>query len=479
VRIVERVPIRNDVVVLLPGITGSALEKDGKPVWDLSVGAFWTGLTSFGDSLDSLVLEADDAEAEWLDDGVRATGLIRGCHGIPGLMKSIGYGPFSHFLTETFSLTKGSLEDDDDTANYFEFAYDWRRDNRAAAVRLKRLLGEKLDRRRARHPDGKAILLAHSMGGLVCRHYLEVLGGWERCRALISFGTPYRGSPQALEFLVNGHKKLFMDVTEMMRSFTSMYQLLPRYEVIQSGDGFVRPKDIDLPRLEDFRSRATDAFDFHDEIDNRIASRGYRSNLVVQPYVGTRQGTTQSAVLEDGKLRTGETLPSWIDPLHEGGDGTVPLVSAIPIELSDTHLDVFAPGRHASLFDTRETRQALRHRLTRLQARGLEAVRAAPVTAEEETAQPALSLRLDDVYAAGQPAEIAVDVLGMPYDPGHVECVIRDPSTEQSSTFEMTRVDGDRWQTAVADLDAGEYTVTVRTQAPGARPVVDLFWVTR
>jgi triacylglycerol esterase/lipase EstA (alpha/beta hydrolase family) len=63
------------------------------------------------------------------------------------------------------------------------------------------------------------------MGGLVARYYLEVLEGWRDCRALITFGTPYRGSANALNYLANGYKKLFLDLTEVMRSFSSIYQL--------------------------------------------------------------------------------------------------------------------------------------------------------------------------------------------------------------------------------------------------------------
>src|SRR4029434_11089128 len=32
--------------------------------------------------------------------------------------------------------------------------------------------------------------------------------GWRDCRALITFGTPYRGSANALNYLANGYKKL-------------------------------------------------------------------------------------------------------------------------------------------------------------------------------------------------------------------------------------------------------------------------------
>ena len=45
------------------------------------------------------------------------------------------------------------------------------------------------------------------MGGLVARYFIEALGGWEVTRALITFGTPYRGSVNAIDFLAHGFKK--------------------------------------------------------------------------------------------------------------------------------------------------------------------------------------------------------------------------------------------------------------------------------
>jgi hypothetical protein len=45
-----------DLIVLLPGITGSVLQKDGHDIWALSGSALWNALTSLGDSLQSLRL---------------------------------------------------------------------------------------------------------------------------------------------------------------------------------------------------------------------------------------------------------------------------------------------------------------------------------------------------------------------------------------------------------------------------------------
>ena len=57
-----------DVIVLLPGIMGSALDKDGTTVWDTSVGAFGRALFSLGASVQALALESDTSTG----DGVSA-----------------------------------------------------------------------------------------------------------------------------------------------------------------------------------------------------------------------------------------------------------------------------------------------------------------------------------------------------------------------------------------------------------------------
>jgi triacylglycerol esterase/lipase EstA (alpha/beta hydrolase family) len=71
--------------------------------------------------------------------------------------------------------------------------------------------------------EAKLILVAHSMGGIVSQYFLEVMEGWKDTRALITFGTPYRGSLNALNSLANGERKGPDDrinVSELLRSFT-------------------------------------------------------------------------------------------------------------------------------------------------------------------------------------------------------------------------------------------------------------------
>jgi triacylglycerol esterase/lipase EstA (alpha/beta hydrolase family) len=165
-----------------------------------------------------------------LGDGVTATRVVPDLHLIPGLWKIDGYGKIRQSLEKAFELTQGK--------NLFEFPYDWRRDNRAAARKLHREVHAWLSawRKGSGQADAKLILVAHSMGGLVARHFLEVLGGWRDTRCLATFGTPYGGSINALQTLVEGTRiGGLIDVSATMRSFTSVYQLLPTYPCVAAG----------------------------------------------------------------------------------------------------------------------------------------------------------------------------------------------------------------------------------------------------
>ena len=58
-----------DVVVCLPGITGSVLQKNGRDVWNISGGAVINALTTLGHSIGDLKLENDPPDVDDLGDG--------------------------------------------------------------------------------------------------------------------------------------------------------------------------------------------------------------------------------------------------------------------------------------------------------------------------------------------------------------------------------------------------------------------------
>ncbi len=468
-----------DVVVVMPGITGSVLRKDGRDLWAISGKAIWRALTSLGRSLDDLVLTDPDA-----DDGVRATGLIADTHLVPGLVKIDGYTRMVELVTDHFDVAAGTI-DDPRPANFYEFPYDWRRDNRASAAALKSLLDDRLPRWREHSgaADAQVVLMAHSMGGLVCRYYLEVLEGWRTCRALVTFGTPHRGSVDALHFLANGFKKRFLDLTEVIRSFPSGYQLLPIYPALDVDGTFRRVAETDgLPGID--RDRAADALLFHREIEEAVDRHGAdadyaRGGYALVPIVGTAQPTLQSARLAGGELTASNSLPEGIDPLLGDGDGTVPRLSAIPIELSDAFPDTFVGERHSSLQNNATVLDLLRERLKQTQVRGLGQVRTGR-RGRLGTGAPAIALEVDDLYVAGEPVELGarlVDSFAASRVTARVEPVDADAPP---ATVELRDDGTGAWTVGVDGLPPGLYRLTVTAAAkfgehPG--PVHDVFEV--
>ena len=60
------------------------------------------------------------------------------------------------------------------------------------------LLRAKIERIYARYPGlGPLTIVGHSGGGLVAAYYVKKLGGWRRTRAVVTLGTPHRGTPRA------------------------------------------------------------------------------------------------------------------------------------------------------------------------------------------------------------------------------------------------------------------------------------------
>jgi len=469
-----------DIIIILPGILGSVLQKDGKDLWNVSGQAIFQVLTNLGKVVHDLKLSQDDPEAESLGDGIRATSLIQDTHLIPGLWKIDGYTQTARLITDNFNVTLGDIynDPDDKAANFYQFPYDWRRDNRANAHILKKLIDKRLKcwRQKSGASDAKVILLAHSMGGLVSRYYLEVLGGWQDSRALFTFGTPYRGSLNAVNFLANGYKQLFLDLTEVMRSLTSIYQLLPIYEVVKIGETYHRVAEADgLPNIN--KLRAQDALAFHREIEAAVEQNrkldAYRQSFSIVPIAGVQQPTLQSAILENGKLAASENLPKALfnRPDLGDGDGTVPQISAIPIERSGNFDNFFIAEHHGGLQNQKQVLENLRNCLE-LSQFDLASVKAP---------QAAISLSLDDLYLPDEQIKIRAKVTGA-VSFGILQAEITSVSNDQPAITLDFEQKEQEWILAIDSLQQGLYRVKVQTeqtsdQAPS--PVHELFEVVR
>jgi pimeloyl-ACP methyl ester carboxylesterase len=424
-----RKPLRH-LVILLPGIMGSVLKhRDGKDVWALSGQALVNFLRSKGTLLRQLYIEQDDPEADDLGDGIYADRLITDIYNIPGLIDGAGYKTIRNRILEALAgqIVEGSIHQPSENANFYPFPYDWRRDNRATARQLGQFVEKQLPRWRKKSgaTDAQVIFLAHSMGGLVARYYLEELGGWKYCRTLITFGTPHRGSLKALDFLSNGFRisggglkrvlinivdwkypELFNDLTMLVRSFRSVYQLLPTYQVLLVGNDHKRVVETEnIPNIEP--SRALSARnEFHEAIrlavENNAKDKRYRNKT--QPIVGINRETYQSAFFHNGLIELSYHPPTALDPDKVDGDGTVPRVSAVPVDLDEDDREQYLAEHHGWLTNELSFLQVLPTRLRNLAAKSSKALLGA---SDKRTVSP-LSLSLDPLYLAGETIAIKV-----------------------------------------------------------------------
>ena len=207
---------RHAPVVLVPGICGTELFKGATRLWPN-------------------LLRLISCSEEHLTDywGELIVGRVtRETVVIPGLVKMEAFGRLIDFLCQELGYTEG--------VDLLEFGYDWRQDNRTSAALLEKRVASW--RRSLPDPLTKIVFIAHSMGGLICRYYLEQFGGVDACARLILLGTPNRGSTRILSTAISGRRALAVPIgaariRRMMLNFETTYQLLPTDPTIRLEDG--------------------------------------------------------------------------------------------------------------------------------------------------------------------------------------------------------------------------------------------------
>ncbi len=342
--------IIRDVVVVLPGIMGSTLAKKGSLVWAPSAGVVLRAIATFGNSIRKLTLPAGIGDAH-PDDEVEPVALMPDLHLLPGIWSAnIGYDVLLDWLRTRFHLIEPASTDPTRIPNLLPVPYDWRLSSRYNGRRLKGIVEPALERWRSQgepFAEAKLIFVCHSMGGLVARWYIEKEGGAALTRKLVTLGTPYRGALNALDQLVNGVRRgigpLGLDLTAFARSLPSVHQLLPEYACIESAGGLLKTTETALPELD--TSMVTDAMRFHDELDQAVgvSPAGVYDH---HPIVGIRQTTPTTARVSGSSVEPVETIGGE----DEGGDATVPRLSAIPKkERPDSPIIRYVADQHGSL----------------------------------------------------------------------------------------------------------------------------------
>ncbi|WP_328871154.1 hypothetical protein OHT76_14065 [Streptomyces sp. NBC_00287] len=312
-----------DLVVVLPGITGSTLRTEEGLVWSPTPGAVLKAIKSFGRSINNLRLPEGIGD-DHPGDGVEPVALMTTLHLIPGIWTPVkGYDKLLARL-RTLGYTEAA-------GNLLPVPYDWRLSNRYNARRLATIVEPALDRRRAKHPrnaEAQLTFVCHSMGGLIARWYIEKCDGAAHTRKLITLGTPYRGAAKSLDQLVNGaHQRLgplSFDLTTFARTLPSLHQLLPEYACIEDPQTGTLAKTTEIKSLPELsRTQTEDAMLFHTDLRAAEAARP-ASLTTTHAIVGIQQNTPTTARLQHNTL----TLHPTYTAQHLYGDGTVPLVAA-------------------------------------------------------------------------------------------------------------------------------------------------------
>jgi pimeloyl-ACP methyl ester carboxylesterase len=317
-------------------------------------------------------------------------------HLLPGIWSAnIGYDRLLGWLTQRFKLVLADPQNGATSGNLLPFAYDWRLSCRYNARRLKAVVEPALERWRAldeANREARLIFICHSMGGLVARWYVEQERGAAHTRKLITIGTPHRGAVAALQQLVNGVEKsvgpLRLDLSRFARSLPSAHQLLPQYACLETGAGLTPISAVALPKVNP--ALVADAVAFHAALDAAPASA-----YDLHPIVGTRQPTPTTARLVEERIETSEQ----IEGAREGGDGTVPRLSAAPKALNpDDPRMRYAPDQHLGLHSHQAVLDELEGVLT-----------ARPVI-HRGLAGPEIGLRTEPLLLLGEPLVVWADL---------------------------------------------------------------------
>ncbi|WP_199514615.1 lipase/acyltransferase domain-containing protein [Nucisporomicrobium flavum] len=455
------------LVVVLPGIGGSVLASpDGQSMWDTSVRELATALVRPGRlGLDT----ADELTPTGLVGSFTTFGPLLNITGYEGLTGHIGR-EFRDVVQHTFIPGEPFPPDVD----MLLVPYDFRRSVAEAAERLAQGVHQALagvpESARAR----RVIVVAHSMGGLVARYWIGALAGWRVCRALITLGTPHRGAPKALQWLVHGagvgalrHPSL----TRALRGWPSMYELLPQYPAVWN-EVTGRPDEVEaLPPSLVRRSRSLHAYaemfatqtararQVHDDIARAWDEIPEGSVPDVAVYFGRGHRTTNLVTLtSQGGLRFSKEDPPWRGNVGWAGDGTVPVLSAVPRELSEDRLRWRElPERHGELASTPGFMELLRS----LNGEAVPTRGAGPEDLHW------LGLDIEDVVPAGAPIPLGVRVPdGAATTAVHVK--VTGSGRTPSAAFEgQLAFNGSQWNILLPELPMGTYRLRLEAQGGG------------
>jgi pSer/pThr/pTyr-binding forkhead associated (FHA) protein len=196
-------------VVVIPGMGGSKLWRGSDLVWP---------------NVRHLLSHVDELA---LANPLEARGVLDEVVIIPNFIKLQQYSLLTDFLVEELGYESGR--------DLLEFSYDFRQDVRVSARKLAAALeGWKV--------NSPITIIAHSLGCLLSRYYVERLGGKKKVGRLVLMGGPHSGAPHTFAAMVEGVNLFPLGVLdrwlrEILAAWPSTYHLLPVYPCVATSTG--------------------------------------------------------------------------------------------------------------------------------------------------------------------------------------------------------------------------------------------------
>ncbi len=449
-----------DMIVLIPGIMGSELKRGDDVLWGLQPGLWIKQTIPFVNPLGGLAVTEERLRGK--PDGIEATDLLRFPVALPRFTSIEPYNDLEHQCRQL----AGHPDALGHPGAYLPFPYDWRLSIADAARQLETTLDQHLTAWKANAASGddpKVNLICHSMGGLVGRYFVEVLGARDIVRHFITLGTPFAGALKALRILETGEAikarrfHLFKKrVRDAARTMPGLHELGPHYDCVETHDSdggtVLRP----LTTAERVALGATGHLvepaeaTFRD-LNQSVVANGPFDRL--RSIVGTTQPTYTSLAIADGEATYKTTTPTTSSDTDQGGDGTVPVVSASTRSSTPGYL----PQRHGALAKTRES-------ITAIEA----------ILNEDELGRPLgddLGMDLPDLVQAAE----SFDVVAITDSDSRPTCSIYNADTGRLVRTYPTKPTGDHVKAQIAISDPGLYRIQLH--GGGYSPVSELIWV--
>ena len=377
-------------VLIVPGITGTEIEKNGELLWADIVRLMNPLMPdSFIDPLAfSNDLRPSDLDVSILD--------VIGVKDIQGI-KLFDYtdGLIQEFISQGYK----------ENETLFTFPYDWRygvsgkyadgSPNNQAGKTNSDLLKEKIDSILQQTGSNKIDIIAHSMGGLITKKYVMDNPTTHKINKAVFVGVPNTGSVKAVKGLLWGDNMgvyfgpLGLSDSEMKKISANMpgvYDLLPSQQLYNHSDSFLQTIDYgnntftfpQIPAGSDIDIKDLDYQEYKSFLlqDNNLNQTAFSNfeNLHTQDFDnfdlratgidlyaidGCKTATMTKLIEAKGKNMLGWPLRGYSIATLDTGDGTVSIESStnLPINKNNKFYSLIAD--HSKLLSKDGSRQQI------------------------------------------------------------------------------------------------------------------------